>query len=102
MHLAGDRRTASNCYCYALNTFKGGRCNPGSANGTDKIIAKSDTKTTCDLINQALVADGAGPVSREAAMTGQPEKGHYIAVMVSATTWLTINEKTAAPLSLLY
>jgi hypothetical protein len=44
-------------------------------------------------MNQALVADVAVPVSREAAMTGQPEKGHYIAVMVSATTWLTIDKE---------
>jgi hypothetical protein len=35
-------------------------------------------------MNQALVADGAVPVSRDTAMNGQPDKGHYIAFMVGA------------------
>jgi hypothetical protein len=69
-----------------MDTFKGGRCNPGSANSTlSDILSDSDTKTTCDLMNQALVADGAKPVSREEAMSGQPAKGHYIAIMVGCT-----------------
>ncbi|WIA36734.1 hypothetical protein OEZ86_008005 [Tetradesmus obliquus] len=81
--LPGDRRQYANCLCYALDTFKGGKCNPGTANGTDRIIARDDTKVTCALMKQALVADGAKPVSRDEALKQQPRKGHYIAVMVS-------------------
>jgi hypothetical protein len=82
---AGDGRANSNRYCYAMDTFKGGWCNPGSANSTlSEMLSDPDTKTTCDLMNKALVADGAKPVSREEAMSGQPDKGHYIAIMVGA------------------
>jgi hypothetical protein len=81
---ADDRRENTNCYCYAMDYFNGGRCQPGSADGTNKTIKRSDTKMTCDLMRKALVADGAKPVSREEAMSGQPAKGHYIAIMVGA------------------
>jgi hypothetical protein len=71
-----------------MDTFKGGRCNPGSSNGTDDIIG-GDTTMSCELMNKALVADGAAPVSREEAMSGQPAKGHYIAIMVGAAAALS-------------
>jgi hypothetical protein len=41
-------------------------------------------------MNQALVADGAKPVPREEAMSGQPDKGHYIAMMVGAVHCLNL------------
>lgn len=36
---------------------------------------------TCPALHKALVDDGAKPVSRQQAMAGQPDRGHYIALM---------------------
>jgi hypothetical protein len=36
---------------------------------------------TCPAVHRALVDDGAVPVTRQQALSGQPDKGHYIAAM---------------------
>jgi hypothetical protein len=36
---------------------------------------------TCPLLHTALTEDGAQRITRQQALTGQPDKGHYIAAM---------------------
>lgn len=36
---------------------------------------------TCPALNQSMAQDGAVRVSREAALSGQPSSGHYLAIM---------------------
>lgn len=71
----GEWRQNTNCYCYALNAFKQGYCVPSKLLDTDVVV-------TCDLVREAVVADGARLVTRDEAMGGQPSSGHYIAMLV--------------------
>ncbi|KAF8068265.1 Insoluble matrix shell protein 1 [Scenedesmus sp. PABB004] len=74
----GDWSRLSNCYCYALNTFKGGWCQPGAASG----VPLEQHSMTCAQLTKAIVADGGRPVPRAAALSGSPGAGHFIAAML--------------------
>lgn len=74
----GDWLRLSNCYCYALDVFKGAWCQPGAASG----VPLPQNSMTCAQLKKAVLADGAREVTRKQAMAGQPASGHYIAMML--------------------
>jgi hypothetical protein len=74
----GDWVRLSNCYCYALNVFKGGWCQPGAASK----VPLEQNSMTCAALKKAVLADGAKEVSRQQALNSQPPAGHYIAMML--------------------
>lgn len=74
----GDWARLSNCYCYALNVFKGAWCQPGAASG----VPLDQHAMTCAQLKKAVLADGAVEVPRAQALAGQPGQGHYIAMML--------------------
>jgi hypothetical protein len=53
---AGDWRTNSNCYCYALNVYKGGFCIPGATNILSSGSASPSVTPSCDVIRAAALA----------------------------------------------
>lgn len=78
----GDWSRLSNCYCYALDVFKGGWCQPGAGSGVPLELHSM----TCAQLEKAIVADGAKKITRQQAMNGQPLKGQYIAMMLRPIT----------------
>lgn len=74
----GDWSRLSNCYCYALDVFKGSWCQPGAAAG----VALEQTSMTCAQLKKAVLADGAKEITRQQALSGQPTSGHYIAAFL--------------------
>lgn len=47
---------------------------------------------TCPALSKVLVRDGAQPVSKAEAMTGQPKQGHYVALLAKpyrCSRWAT-------------
>ncbi|KAF6257668.1 hypothetical protein COO60DRAFT_1207305 [Scenedesmus sp. NREL 46B-D3] len=80
----GDWRTNSNCYCYALNVYKGGFCIPGGSNLLSSGSAGVPATPSCDVIRAAALADGARLVPRQTALTTQPASGHYIGLLARA------------------
>jgi hypothetical protein len=67
--------------CLALSA--GDTCQPGLSNGERGRKRYAD-KMTCPAVHQSVVDDGAVPVSRSEALTGQPEQGHYIVMLARA------------------
>ncbi|WIA11023.1 hypothetical protein OEZ85_011177 [Tetradesmus obliquus] len=74
----GDWSRLSNCYCYALDTFKGGWCQPGAASG----VPLEQNSMTCAQLKKAVLADGAVEVTRQVALNSQPAAGHFIAMFL--------------------
>ncbi|WIA44583.1 hypothetical protein OEZ86_007306 [Tetradesmus obliquus] len=81
----GDWRTNSNCYCYALNVYKGGFCIPGASNILSSGGASPSVTPSCEVIRAAALADGARLVPRQTALTTQPATGHYIGLLARAS-----------------
>jgi hypothetical protein len=74
----GDWSRLSNCYCYALDVFKGGWCQPGAASG----VALEQNSMTCSQLEKAIIADGAKKITKQQALNSQPPNGHYVAMML--------------------
>lgn len=73
----GERMRLANCYCYAVEKFAGGWCYPGKpAKG---MFRPEDMN--CTMLSERVISDGGVAVDRATVMSGQPAKGHYIALM---------------------
>lgn len=75
----GDWARLSNCYCYALNTYKGAWCNPGGGGGAP--VPEDPAAMSCAVLKKAVLADGAKEVTRQQALNTQPPQGHYVALV---------------------
>jgi hypothetical protein len=61
-------------------TTAGDFCQPGSSNN-GRVNQLLQYNMTCPMLHLVLTEDGAQRIRRQEALTGQPDKGHYIAVM---------------------
>lgn len=80
--LKGERLRLSNCYCYALDVFKGGWCQPGLGGGAGDI---TPAEMNCAALTARVLADGARRAPRAEAVEGPPAPAgapgaHFIAL----------------------
>jgi hypothetical protein len=71
-----EQVSKTNCYCYALNRYIGGYCQPGAA--TLEHVVKPEY-FFCDWYKRGLIADGGVQVDRDTVYSKAP-KGHYVAL----------------------
>jgi hypothetical protein len=71
-----EQVSKANCYCYALNRYIGGYCQPGVASRNHTI---QPDIMSCDWYVRGLIADGGVQVDRDTVYSKAP-KGHYVAL----------------------